>query len=190
MTQNKFSKNTHLVARIGMMSAFSILLSFFPEIPMPFFASWLKLEFSFVPMLLTAFALGVLPGTAVLVIRCAFELLTTNSGGVGQLANLIMGLAMLLPAAIVYRMKHTQKGALIGMAAGIVAMTIAGVLSNLYILLPFYFGDGLAAYMESNPYLIWTAVVPFNLVKGAAVCLVTYILYKRLARFLKRGLRV
>ena len=181
--------NVETISRIGMMGAIAALLGFFPEIPMAFFAPWLKLDFAYVPMLLTGFSLGFLPGLIVLVIKNLFQLLTTNSFGVGQIADMIMGLSLLLPASLVYHFRRTRAGALTGMVAGIAAMTAAGVLSNLFLLLPTFLGDGFTAYMESHPTLVWASIIPFNLIKGVSVCLVTYLLYKHLSPFLKRGLK-
>lgn len=177
------------LARIGMMGAISAVLGFFPEIPMVFFAPFLKLDFSYVPMLLTGYALGFGPGLITLVIKNVFQLLTSNSAGIGQLADMLIGIAMLLPAILIYSTQKSRKTALWGMLAGIVSMMLVGVLSNRYILLPFYYGDGLSGFLAKNPGFLWVAIAPFNLVKGAADCAVTYVLYKRLSPFLKRGLR-
>ncbi len=177
------------LARIGMMCAISIALSYFPEIPMAFFAPWLKLDFVYVPVLLTGFALGFPSGFAVLAVRNLFQLLRTDSGGVGQLADLLVGTAMLLPSVLVYFRVRNRKGALIGMGIGVLAMTAMGVLANRFLLLPVFLGDGFAAYMAGHPTLLWASVAPFNLVKGVTVSLVTFALYKHLSPFLKRGLK-
>lgn len=177
------------LVRIGMMAAVSTVLGFFPEIPMAFFAPWLKLDFAYVPMLLTGFALGFWPGFAVLTVKNIFQVITTNSAGVGQLADMLMGTAMLLPAVLIYNRNRTRKGALIGMAVGVIGMVIVGVLVNRFLLLPVFLGDRFVGYMQDNPYILWIAVVPFNLIKGVAVSAVTFLLYKHLSQFLKRGLR-
>lgn len=189
MQQKKFRFTTEEIVRIGMMGAVAALLGFYPEIPMAFFAPWLKLDFSYLPMLLTGFALGAVPGLMVLIIKNIFQLLTTESVGIGQLADMLVGCAMLFPAVSVYYKMRTRKGALIGMATGLACMCAVGLLSNRFILLPFYLGDGFNAYMDNNPAVLWTAVLPFNLIKGGMISLLTYLLYKPLSRFLKRGLK-
>ena len=125
------------LARIGMMAAVATLLSFFPEIPLAFFAPWLKLDFSYVPVLLTAFALGNWAGIAVLTVKNFFQLITTSSGGVGQLADMLVGVSMVLPATFFYRRTHTRKGALTGMLLGVLSMIAVGVLANRFVLPPF-----------------------------------------------------
>ncbi len=179
--------DTGRVTRIGMMGALAALLSYFPEIPL--FTEFYKLDFSYVPILMTGYALGFWPGFAVLVIKNLFKLLITTSAGIGEIADVLAGVSMLMPATLVYGRMRTRNGALIGMGIGTVMMIIVGVLANRFILLPFYLGDGFAAYMESHPGFLWVATAPFNLVKGAAVSVATFFLYRPLAPFLKRGLK-
>ncbi|MEG0766764.1 MAG: ECF transporter S component, partial [Clostridia bacterium] len=116
--------DTLRLTRIGMMAAISTVLGFFPEIPLAFLAPWLKLDFSYVPMLLVGFAMGPIAGIGVLVVKDLILLLSSNSGGVGQLADFLMGVSILLPTVLVYQRYHTRKGVLCGMCAGIVAMVI------------------------------------------------------------------
>lgn len=181
--------NAGLLTRIGMMGAMSTVLSVFPEIPLAFFAPWLKLDFSYAPVLLTGFSLGFWPGLATLAIKDLIMLLMSDSFGVGQLADFCIGTAMLLPAVMIYRRQRTRKGAWVGMLTGTLAMVVAGVFLNRFLLLPIYLGDGFTAYMTENPLILWTGVAPFNLVKGVVVSLVVSVLYKQLAPFLKRGMR-
>lgn len=187
MLQNAQGTDIKKYTRIGMMCAVAVVLSYFPEIPMAFFAPWLKLDFSYVPILLTGFSLGPIAGFVILVIKNIFKLLTTSSVGVGEIADMLMGSSMLFSATLIYRRNRTIKGALTGMVVGICMMIVVGVLSNRFILLPFFLGDGFNGYMESNPYVLWIAVAPFNLLKGSVVCAITFALYKRLSPFLQQG---
>ena len=167
----------------ALLTALAIILSYFPEIPLAFFAPWLKLDFSFTPMLLAGFALGPVAGLITLSLTNLAHLLGSTTAGVGELANMIVGASYLLPAMLLYRANKTQKNALIGMGIGIVLMTIAGIFSNMYILMPFFFGERLAEFDMAN--YVATGVIPFNLVKGGVNSLIVYVLYKRLSRLLK-----
>lgn len=82
--------------------------------------------------------MGPVPGTLILLVKSLLGLLHSSSQGVGELADFLMGFAMLLPAGLIYQRNKTRKGALIGMAVGTVVATIVAVLSNLYIMIPFY----------------------------------------------------
>ena len=66
--------STSAIVFIGMMTAISVVLSFVLKIPM--LAPWLKLDFSFVPMLLTGFALGPVAGLCVLLLTNLIHLFT------------------------------------------------------------------------------------------------------------------
>lgn len=188
-TRAKRRIDTGKLVRIALMGGISALLGFFPEIPMTFLAPWLKLDFAYIPMLLTGYALGFWPGMIVLTIKNIFQVISSNSFGVGQLADMLMGMAMLLPAVLVYQQNHTRKNAVIGMAIGTAAMVVVGVVLNRYLLLPVFLGDRFAAFMDENPLILWIGVAPFNLIKGASVSIVTYLLYRHLAPFLKQGLK-
>ncbi|MDR3051528.1 MAG: ECF transporter S component [Oscillospiraceae bacterium] len=189
MTQTRKSPDAGRLTRIAMMAAISTVLSFYPEIPLAFFAPWLKIDFSFVPILLTGYALGFWPGVIVLLIKNAFKLLQTTSAGVGEVADILVACALLLPAVLAYRRKRTRGRALIGMVIGIVCMTAVGVMANQWILLPLYLGEALPRWSAENPAYLWAAAAPFNLLKGIVICGVTYALYKPLSRFLKNGLK-
>jgi riboflavin transporter len=178
--------NTVTLAYGGLMAALAIVLSFL-EIPMPFFAAWLKLDFSFVPMMLVGFSLGPAAGMAVLLITNTFHLLGSSSVGVGEIANLLLGVSFLLPALIAYNQSRTRKSALLGMLVGILMMVIVGVVSNTYFLIPLAKNAGfLPAAFDLTEYLI-AAIIPFNILKGLVDCVITYIMYKRLSGILKKA---
>ena len=122
------SKSKRLTTRqlttIAILAAISAVL-FMVEIPVVLFY---KLDFSNLPVLLGAFAMGPGPATLILLIKSLLGLLHTSSQGVGELADFLMGFAMILPAGLIYQRHKTRKGALIGLVVGTVAATIAGVL--------------------------------------------------------------
>ena len=103
---------------IGVMSAISVVLSLTLKIPMAFLAPWLKLDLSFVPVMLTGFALGPVSGLIVLTITNVIHLFVSDSAMVGQLADFLLGLCFMLPASLIYRRQHTRRGALVGMIVG------------------------------------------------------------------------
>ena len=118
----------------------------------------------------------------------------TQTAGVGEVANFLIGCAFIVPAGLIYHKKHTRTGALIGMASGTVLMTVIGGLMNAYVLLPVYakaFGMPLNALVEmgtainakitSVSTLILFAVTPFNLLKGVLVSLIVFLIYKKIS---------
>ncbi len=190
MNKRRFS--TADLCYIGAMCAISVVLRMLLEIPMVFLAPWLKLDLSYVPMLLTGFALGPVPGLFVLTLTNVIQLFASDSGMVGQLADFLAGLCFLLPAAVIYHHCHTRRGAVIGMAVGTVLLIVGAILINLNILFPLYFGGDYADKLTSVGFssvtnCVIAAVIPFNLIKGVVVSGVTFVLYKRLSRLLRRA---
>ena len=144
------------------------------------------------------FALGPVAGVLTEAVKILVKLVIkpTSTGGVGELANFIIGCAMVIPAGILYARNKTRKTAYLSLGLGTLAMTLVGVTVNALILLPFYakfmpLEDIIAAGAEIFPAVnsVWTfalwCVAPFNLIKGIAVSLLTALLYKRISRVIK-----
>jgi riboflavin transporter FmnP len=154
------------------------------QIPMAFFAPWLKLDFSTVPILLAGFGLGPLWGIAVQAVKTLMHLPLSSSQGIGEIADFLVGCAMVLPASMIYRKHRVRARALVGMIVGIACMTVVGALTNYFIMIPFYnFLMGTTVVEDMAGYIV-LAVLPFNLIKGVAVCAMTFLLYRYLGRFL------
>jgi riboflavin transporter FmnP len=198
-TLNTTSK-TNWIVKVGMLSAVAFLLQLV-EFPLGIFPAFLQIDFSDVPALLAGFSLGPAAGVVVELIKNLLHLVLKNSGtgGVGELANFLIGSALVVPAALLYKRKHTRSMAVYGLTAGTVSMAVAGVLANLYILIPFYakaFGMPVEAIVSmgtaANPSidslttLVLYGIVPFNLLKGVLVSLVTVLIYKRLSPILHK----
>lgn len=178
---------------VAVLSAIAAVL-FMIEIPVVLFY---KLDFSNLPVLLGTFALGPLAGALVLLLKAALGLLHSSSLGVGELADFLMGLAMLLPAGLIYRARRTRGAALVGMLAGTVCAAAAGVLTNVYLLIPFYgtafgmpveqivaMGQTLVPAIQTEWEFVLCITAPFNLLKFALISLVTYLIYKPLSPLL------
>ena len=186
------------ITRIAVLAALSAIL-FLIEIPV---VAFYKLDLSNLPALLGGFAMGPLPGLIILLIKDLTGMLHSSSMYVGELADFIMGAALVLPAAVIYRLNRTRKGALIGMLVGTVVAIVAAVIVNWQIMLPFYsnaFGMPMEAVVgmaqkavpavDSVWKLLLMVTAPFNLLKGAVLSLLTGLLYKRLSPLLhgRRG---
>ena len=127
------------MAQVGMLAAVATVLMLF-EFPLPFVPSFYKLDISEIPVLLGTFAMGPVAGvmTECIKILLNFVINGTTTGGVGEIANFLIGCSLCVPAGLIYQKMHTKKGAVIGLAAGTVFMTLIGCVLNAYILLPTY----------------------------------------------------
>lgn len=191
----KTQSRTRFIATVAMLAAVSYILAFF-EIPLPIFPSFLKVDISDIPALIAAFALGPIAGIVVEFVKNAFQLFGTSTGGIGELANFIIGSSLVGTAGVVYRIKHTKSGALIGCLAGTIAMALSGALLNYFVLLPLYevfmplkkiieMSQVAVPAIKSKFTLVLWGVVPFNIFKGLLATLVTMVIYKPLSPILK-----
>jgi len=195
MKTNQFSTQT--MTRIAVLAALSAVL-FCIEIPVILFY---KLDFSNLPVLLGAFSMGPVAGAIILGIKSLTGLMHSGTGGVGELADFIQGLAYMLPAALIYLRHKNRSNALLGMGVGTVAMVAAGILSNVYILIPLLLPTETVIAMAQGAVPSWLpaintiwdfafwVVAPFNLLKGIVIAVVTFILYKHLSPLLHGRLR-
>ena len=133
-TKSRFSVAT--MTRIAILAAAASIL-FLIEIPI---VAFYKLDLSNIPVLLGAFSMGPVPGVIILALKSAIGLLHSSSAGVGELADFVMGAALVIPASVIYHRNKNRKNAIIGMAIGTVCMVIVGVLMNKWVMLPFYMG--------------------------------------------------
>lgn len=195
--------NTKMIAQIGMLAAIAVVLMLF-EIPLPFAPSFYEIDFSEVPVLIGAFTMGPLAGGIIELVKIILNLCIngTVTAGVGEFANFVIGCALVLPAAIIYKRKKTKKGAMIGLVTGTLFMTFAGCFINAYIMLPTYakaFGMPIDALVEMGSAVnasitdlftfVMFAVVPFNLLKGVLVSIIVLLIYKKISPILKMNMQ-
>ncbi|MDO4345024.1 MAG: ECF transporter S component [Eubacteriales bacterium] len=191
--------NVRNMVIIAMLGAVSMILRLF-DFPLWFAPSFYEIDLSEVPVMIGTFALGPAAGALIELVKNLLKLVVkgTNTAFVGDLANYLIGCALVVPAGIIYKRKKSKKNALIAMAVGTLFMTVVGCFVNAYVLLPAYgkaFGmpiDALIAMGTAvNPAIkglgtfVILAVAPFNIIKGIVVSAVTFVLYKYVSPILK-----
>ncbi len=194
VTKSKKLLNVRNVVLMGMFGAIGAVLMLF-EFPLPFIApSFYGLDLSEIPVLVGTFAMGPVAGAVTEMVKILIKLVLkpTSTGFVGEFANFCIGCALVLPAGIIYKLRKTKQGAIIGMVTGTVCMALVGAVLNALVMLPFYSNFmPLEAILQAgaaiNPAIgsVWTfvflAVASFNLIKGALVSLITALVYKRIS---------
>ena len=195
-TNNK----TRKLVEIGMLGAIATVLMLF-EFPIPFIAPpFYELDFSEVPVLVGAFALGPMAGASIELVKILINLLIngTATAFVGEIGNYLLGCSFIIPAALIYKKRKTKKNALIAMVIGTIVMTVFGCFLNAYILLPTYatafgmpidaivgMGSAINANINDVMTFVIIAVAPFNIIKGIIVSVITLLIYKHIRPILK-----
>ena len=177
-----------------------IILQIF-DFPVPFAPPFYKLDFSEVPVLICAFAMGPVAGVASELLKNVLKILFrgTTTAFVGDYANFVIGCSFIIPAAILYFKHKTKKTAIIGCVAGTIIIAIFGSLFNAFYLLPAFsklygmplesileMGHAIFSGFEEFNILTFVAlcVAPLNLLKGALVSVIVMLIYKPISRIL------
>lgn len=185
------------VAIVGICSALAAVLHML-DFPLIFLApEFYKLDFSEVPVLLCGFFLGPSAAVSCEGIKILLKLLLkgTSTAFVGDFANFAVGCSFVLPAVILYHIRKTRSGSLLGLAVGTLSLTVFGSAFNAVYLIPKFaqlyglpldtiiaMGTAIHGGVSDLASFAIFCVAPLNLVKGVAVSLLTQLLYKRVAR--------
>lgn len=183
----------------AMLSALAVVLMFLefsiPALIPPF----VKLDFSDLPALIGAFALGPVYGVVIELIKNLLHLVASQSLFIGELANFILGAAFTFTAGMIYRHRKTKKNALWGGIFGSLVMGIVSFPVNLFITYPVYieafFGGDvnvcigmyqvIIPSMETLPQCLLAFNLPFTIVKGLISVVIAMLIYKPLSKIIK-----
>ena len=174
-------KNTVKLAKMGMLVAISLILVtiHFPIFPP---VAFMEYDPADIPILMGTFAFGPLAGILITVVTSLIQGFTVSaaSGLYGILMHIIATGTYVLVAGIIYKRGKTRKNAIIALLAGTLAMAAVMVVAN-YIMTPYFMGVPRAGITAVLPFII-----AFNLIKAGANGVITFILYKRVSKFLHK----
>jgi riboflavin transporter FmnP len=179
------------MVRSALLGAIAAVLMQF-DLRLPIFPGFLGLDVSDLPALIGAVTTGPLSAVLISLVKNLLDpiIFGTNTGGIGNFANFVMGVALVVPIGIIYQKRKNLSGYIIGGAVGIVSLVITACIVNYFILLPLYSElfipmdtiISIANAVNSNVTDVFTlllfAIVPFNLLKGGITVILGYILYR------------
>ena len=193
---NSVNKTRKLVGT-AMLSAVGAILMYI-GIKLPFMPSFITLDMADLPALIGSFAYGPARGAVICVLKNLLHLLIQGSqtGGVGEISNALLGIFFVVPAGLIYSKIKSKKGAFIGALVGAVAMAVMSIFSNYYFVYPVYpnfmpMEAIIAAYSAINPKVtnLWQALImfnmPFTFMKGMISLAISMLIYKPLSPILK-----
>lgn len=205
----KTKKSYFSATRVAVIAMFATLAGLLYVFGFPIaaaFPSWLELNFSDIPALIGTFALGPVSGSIIVLVKILIKLIIkgTSTVFVGELADLLIGIAFVVPSGLIYKKMRTFKGALVAMAVGTLCSTAMSILANWLVLVPFYrqlffhgswgplvgtmqalFGEKCTQATFYNFYL-WCSVLPFNIMRCVIAVAVTLPVYKHVSRLINR----
>lgn len=188
---HNISRTRRLVV-IALLSALSAVLMLFPTIPM--FGGFMKLDFSVVVILIGMILMGLPSAFAILLLRSIVKVLLFNNGvndWIGMPMNIVaMGLfitAIWLFTHKASKLKLSQF--ILGSIVGTVVLTVAMAILNWVYAIPLYeiFANFKlsAVGMDMKQWII-AMVLPFNLIQGVVLSLVTGIVLFPMLGYLEK----
>lgn len=178
---------------IAMLAAIGTVLQFVAFPIMPAF-SFLKIDFSDIPILLGMFLYGPLAGVITAFVRSLLHLFLTGlapQNMVGDFASFLASSIFTLPIFYFFgKKKNIRTNRIVGLVSGILALTIFMSIANYFVITPVYLqlygvttqqflGTSLASYVAIG-------IVPFNLIKGLLVSGVFLVLHAKLLPWLSK----
>jgi len=172
--------STRRLTMIGMLCAIAFVIVAFVRIPV---VAFLKYEPKDVVITIGGFLFGPLSAFLISAVVSLVEMVTiSDTGIIGCIMNLLSTCAFACTAAFVYKKKHTLKGAIIGLLAGIAVMVGLMLLWN-YLITPYYMGYP----REAVAAMLVPVFLPFNLLKGGLNAGITLLIYKPVVGALRRA---
>lgn len=176
MQDNKIRR----ITTIAMLCAIAYVLMLAVRIPVVLF---LKYEPKDVIIAIGGFIYGPMTAATVSLVVSLIELLTASDTGIiGFIMNVLSSCSFACTAALIYKRSKNLKGAVTGLAAGVIVMCGVMVLWN-YLITPLYMKIDRSQVVP----LLLPAILPFNILKGCLNGAITFLIYKPVVSALRRA---
>ena len=186
-------KRVFTTKNIAGMAVFSALSFVIYLLEIPIFAgtpaSFLELDLSNVLVMLAGFMYGPIPAIIVTAVKESIHIAVGSTGGVGELANMIITTAYVLVPSIVYYYKKGFKTVILTLSIACIIQTAISLLVNKYINFPFFMGGApFVPNQTSNSMFatLWVYVLAFNAIKSVVISVITILLYKKVSYLFKK----
>ncbi|MCJ0582433.1 ECF transporter S component, partial [Enterococcus cecorum] len=136
-------KNSRVQKLVGVavLAAMALVLQYLAFPILPAF-SFLKIDFSDIPVLLSMFLFGPLAGVSTAFIRSFLHLLTTGiadpANMVGDVASFLASMVFALPIYMFFKDAAKKSNRYLGLFVGICSLTIFMSVANYFVITPLY----------------------------------------------------
>lgn len=182
--------NTRQMVMIAILATLSFVLMLF-QFPILPAASFLKIDFSIIPILLGLVIYDLKSAYAVLLLRILLKLFLHNEG-IGELIGLPMNIiamgVFVLAFAMFWKKNQTRRSYITASIIGTVFLTVSMVVLNYVFAIPLYatFANfDIAKIIGVANYLL-AMVIPFNIIEGVILSLVFAVVFVVLKPVIKR----
>ena len=177
------NSRTKNMTTMAMLAALAFLVMLVGRIPMVAAAPFLKYDPKDVIIIIGGFIFGPFAAFMISLVVSIIEMLTVSeTGPIGAIMNLLSTCSFACLASVIYKKKHSIKGAVIGLVSGIALMVVVMLAWN-YLLTPIYMGYP----REAVAAMLLPVFLPFNLVKGGLNAGITLLIYKPVVMTLRKA---
>jgi riboflavin transporter len=165
---------------IAMLGAISYIVQLF-DFPLPFFPTFLMLDFSEIVAAIGAVIYGPIAGVAIVALKNVFHILFEGSETgipIGPIANFFAGSILVYIVGVASSRSTNLQAILKGWVLGIVTMSVVMAIANYFIIFPAYaylINWQVSSAEKFN--LILYGILPFNLLKGSLLGFIFVPLY-------------
>ncbi|MFC5603229.1 ECF transporter S component [Sporosarcina koreensis] len=182
---NKKLRRMILIAILGSISTVLMQLNF----PLPALPAFLKIDFSEIPAVLAIMTMGPVAGIAVELLKNVLHWFLSGSPTgvpVGEIANFATGILFIMPIYFIFKKVQNTKGLTAGIIAGTVSMAVGMSALNYFVFLPMYvYFMNMPAYTGDAMFnVIVLGILPFNLIKGIMLMVISLLLYKSMSKWI------
>lgn len=174
---------TKKITLLGMMAAIAYAVIFVCHFIIPPVAGFLTVDVKDTIITIAGFIFGPLSAALVAAVVALVEMVTISATGpIGCIMNILSSCCFACVAAVIYKRKHTLKGAVIGLIGGCLAATAVMLLWN-FLITPIYMG----VPRETVVSMLVPVFLPFNLGKYALNGALTMLIYKPIVNALRKA---
>ncbi len=177
------STNTKKITMLGMLAAIAYVVTFVTHFLIPPIQGFLSYDPKDVIITIGGFLFGPLSALLISVVVSVVEMVTISATGpIGCIMNILATCCFTCAASLIYKRKHTLKGAVGGLVVGTLITTAFMLLWN-YLITPIYMGFPRAAVAD----MLVPVFLPFNLSKCALNAAITMLIYKPVVTALRKA---
>ena len=168
---------------LAMLTAIAYVVMLLSKM-LPQVSGFLQLDLKDTIICIGGFVYGPLSAAIISIVVAVVEMFTySDTGPIGCIMNVLATVSFCCTASFVYKKVHTKKGAVLGLALGVIALTAVMLLWN-YLITPIYMNMDREEVVV--PMLI-PVFLPFNPVKGGLNMALTLVIYKPVVTALRKA---
>lgn len=180
-TSARSRMNTKVMVSMAMLTGIAYIVMLASKL-MPS-VMFLDFDFKDVIICIGGFTFGPMAAAIISILVAFIEMITiSTTGPIGFIMNALATCAFCCTASFIYKKMHTKKGAVLGLACGVVCLVGVMLLWN-YLVTPFYMGQP----REAIAAMLLPVFLPFNLAKGGMNMAATLLLYAPVVAALRKA---